>query len=79
MGVEIDIPTIGVGKTVFSVDGLNKKNVREICDQNLKNAQDAIELVGKSGKVWGAVRTNINFDDIYNFRVIKVQKIALDH
>ncbi len=55
IGVECELPTIGVGKTVFAVDGLNKKNVRDICRDYLHYPLDAIELIGCSGKVWGAV------------------------
>lgn len=32
IGVEFNIPTIGVGKNVFNVDGLSKKKVKEIVD-----------------------------------------------
>lgn len=53
LGVLIDIPTIGVSKTIFAVDGLGKKVVRQISDR-LREAGEAAELVGKSGRVWGA-------------------------
>lgn len=55
LGVECNVATIGVGKTVFAVDGLNKKNVRQISDDYLVHPLDAVELIGCSGKVWGAV------------------------
>jgi len=54
LGVLADIPTIGCGKTVFSVDGLNKENVRKLCEENLKKGGDYVKLVGKSNRVWGA-------------------------
>lgn len=50
----MNIPSIGVGKTVFAVDGLTQLGVKKLCDENLKKGGDLIELVGKSGKVWGA-------------------------
>ena len=31
LGILADIPTFGIGKTIFSVDGLNCKNVKELC------------------------------------------------
>jgi endonuclease V len=55
LGVLLNIPTIGCSKTIFAVDGLNKKNVRALCLQNLKNEGDTVTLKGKSGLVWGAV------------------------
>lgn len=40
---------------MFAVDGLNKRNVRQISDDYLVHPLDAVELIGCSGKVWGAV------------------------
>ena len=54
LGVLADLPTVGCGKTVFAVDGINKKTVRSLADTNLKEKGDFVELVGDSGKVWGA-------------------------
>ena len=54
IGVVFDIPTIGVGKTVFAVDGLTAKGVKALCDAELHNGGDKVELTGTSGKVWGA-------------------------
>ena len=54
IGVQFDIPTIGVAKTAFDVDGLNKGVVDQICTQNLKASGDVAPLVGKSDKTWGA-------------------------
>ena len=52
-GVLCDIPTVGCGKTVFSVDGLNKASVRAL-SQTLQSGGDSVELRGRSGRVWGA-------------------------
>lgn len=49
VGVLFDLPTIGVGKTVFYIDGLTKTIVKEMSDTLLKGGQ-FVYLVGKSGK-----------------------------
>ena len=54
VGVIVDIPTIGVGKTVFAVDGLSKVGVKTMCEKTLLKGGDLVELVGDSSKVWGA-------------------------
>jgi len=54
IGVLTDIPSVGVGKTVFAVDGLTQDSVKSLCERYLSKAGDVIELIGKSGKVWGA-------------------------
>jgi len=54
IGVVFDIPSIGVGKTVFAVDGITARGVKNKCDAELHNGGDIVELVGTSGKVWGA-------------------------
>jgi deoxyinosine 3'endonuclease (endonuclease V) len=50
LGVLIDIPTVGCGKTLFYVDGLSKAYVYQTCDDNLFKAGDSVPLVGKSKK-----------------------------
>jgi deoxyinosine 3'endonuclease (endonuclease V) len=59
LGVLTDIPTIGVGKTLLYVDGLIFKNVRKEFLTKTKRGGDYMELVGKSGAVWGAVSTTL--------------------
>ena len=54
VGVLFDIPSIGVGKTVFAVDGLTQIGVKKLSAEKLHKAGDFVELVGDSGKVWGA-------------------------
>lgn len=54
MGVHFDIPSIGVAKTTFFVDGLSQTRISDLCYGNLNNAGDVVPLVGNSGKVWGA-------------------------
>ena len=48
----VDIPTIGCGKTVFAVDGITVASVKKL-SKNLISAGDKIDLIGKSGKIWG--------------------------
>ena len=54
IGVVFDIPSIGVGKNVFNVDGLGKKKVKEITDAAKLEPLGHVELIGTSGRVWGA-------------------------
>jgi endonuclease V len=55
-GVEIDVPTIGCGKTIFAVDGINKFLISDIKEQfkakGIKKGY-SVPLVGTSGRVWG--------------------------
>lgn len=60
IGVLQNIPSIGVGKTVFAVDGLTQLGVKDLCDQTLHKGGDLVELVGNSGKVWGAALRSTN-------------------
>lgn len=55
-GVEIDTPTIGCGKTIFAVDGINKNMIIDIKEHfRAQKVQKgfSVPLIGKSGKVWG--------------------------
>ena len=55
-GVEIDMPTIGCGKTIFAVDGINKtitSEIKEIFRLKSSKKGDFKLLEGKSGRVWG--------------------------
>lgn len=58
IGVLLDVPTVGVGKTLFYIDGLGKEKVKEQCHQEIKNPGDISLLVGNSGKAWGAAVRN---------------------
>lgn len=65
LGVLANIPTIGCGKTVFSVDGINKFSVRDM-SKNLYKGGDFLYLKGKSENIWGAALrcTDISSDPI---------------
>lgn len=64
LGVLVDIPTIGCGKTVFAVDGITKSKVYHINCNNLKKKGDYKALIGKSGTQWGyALKSTKKFDD----------------
>ena len=59
LGVLVDIPTIGIGKNLFCVDGLTKQSVKTQALGKMQKAGDTMKLIGKSGKVWGvALRTS---------------------
>ena len=76
LGVLADVPTIGCGKTVFSVDGITKKNVRAITDKFTKGGEYK-KLVGTSGAIWGAALRST--DDSKIPMIISVgHKVTLD-
>ncbi|EFA85543.1 endonuclease V [Heterostelium album PN500] len=54
LGVLADLPTIGVGKTFFCVDGMSSKQVKLDVAKHCKSAGDYLPLQGESGKIWGA-------------------------
>lgn len=53
VGVLFDVPTIGVGKTVFYIDGIQKSHIQTMTKENLHKGGDFVPLVGDSGKTWG--------------------------
>ena len=54
IGVQFDLPTIGCAKKTFDVDGLNKPYIKSLEDGNLPTAGSYVNLVGTSGRIWGA-------------------------
>ena len=60
IGVKIDIPSIGVGKNVFAVDGISQLGVKELCEKTLLKGGDQVALVGDSGKQWGFAYRSTN-------------------
>jgi deoxyinosine 3'endonuclease (endonuclease V) len=59
-GVLVNVPTIGVAKNLLYVDGLKRDTVKPLCQSKLKVAGDHVELVGDSGKIWGAAMRGTN-------------------
>eukprot|EP00005_Dracoamoeba_jomungandri_P011703 CAMPEP_0174266954 /NCGR_PEP_ID=MMETSP0439-20130205/31986_1 /TAXON_ID=0 /ORGANISM="Stereomyxa ramosa, Strain Chinc5" /LENGTH=275 /DNA_ID=CAMNT_0015354225 /DNA_START=45 /DNA_END=872 /DNA_ORIENTATION=- len=54
LGVELGIPTIGVGKNFLQVDGLTIKGIKQKVRENCSEGGDFVEIKGDSGTVWGA-------------------------
>lgn len=54
VGVMTNIPTIGVGKNFFVMDGLGMLQVKELSMEKCPNKGDSIDLVGDSGVTHGA-------------------------
>jgi len=53
LGVTIDIPTLGVAKTLIFVDGLSMDSVKPQFRAKCLHAGDSMDLIGDSGRVWG--------------------------
>ena len=54
LGVECDVPTIGISKTLLCIDGLNEIEVSCRFDAICKKKGDSVDIIGHSGKIWGA-------------------------
>ena len=46
LGVLTNIPTIGIGKNLLMIDGLDRKLIKRQCDKHLTKKGDHIELIG---------------------------------
>jgi deoxyinosine 3'endonuclease (endonuclease V) len=58
LGVVTDLPTVGVAKKFFELDGLTKEAVKAATDAALQAGGDSWPIQGESGTVWAAaVRT----------------------
>jgi len=55
LGVLANLPTIGVAKKLFSIDGINEQTVRLLTAEQPLEVGEAIELRGRSGAVHGAM------------------------
>jgi deoxyinosine 3'endonuclease (endonuclease V) len=77
LGVLIDTPTVGIGKTLLLVDGLDKKSVKLNFDKNCFKKGDYTDLVGNSGITWGAAL--MSSDNITNPIYVSIgHKISLE-
>uniref|UniRef100_A0A0E0GWW0 Endonuclease V n=1 Tax=Oryza nivara TaxID=4536 RepID=A0A0E0GWW0_ORYNI len=54
LGVLADLPTIGVGKNLHHVDGLNQSELRRQLEAKENCNKELILLTGQSGTTWGA-------------------------
>ncbi|XP_057425012.1 uncharacterized protein LOC130718439 [Lotus japonicus] len=54
IGVMANLPTIGIGKNLHHVDGLDQSTVRKLLGAKENSSKDFITLVGCSGHIWGA-------------------------
>ncbi|XP_004498613.1 uncharacterized protein [Cicer arietinum] len=53
IGVTANLPTIGIGKNLHHVDGLDKSRVMKLLEAKENSSKDFITLVGSSGRTWG--------------------------
>lgn len=53
-GVLADLPTIGIGKNLLLVDGLDRSVVQQRSNETLHHGGESFDLIGESGQVWGA-------------------------
>jgi deoxyribonuclease V len=53
LGVLAHLPTIGVGKNLHHVDGLNQSEVKQSLQLQINEHEQTITLVGNSGITWG--------------------------
>eukprot|EP00128_Syssomonas_multiformis_P005618 Colp12_sorted_trinity150504_noHs@14025 len=58
LGTLLNLPSVGVGKTFFHVDGLDHVAVKQHAMEAFRGGANQYPLVGQSGRVWGcAVRS----------------------
>ena len=78
LGVLINIPTIGVGKTFLHVDGLTTSAVKEMLNESCQHEMKGhIELKGDSGRIWGVALRPI--DGIKNPIYISIGHMVMIH
>ncbi len=53
IGLELDIPTVGIAKTLLEHDGLFERNVKKDFRNNCIKKGDYVSLTGISGTIWG--------------------------
>ncbi len=58
LGILVDIPTVGIGKKLFLLDGLDKYDVKAEFDQKCKNGGDNLPLVSNKKIVGAAYKSN---------------------
>ena len=61
LGFELDIPTIGVAKTMMCIDGMLENQIKIDFKNRCQSKGDYIELIGKTGTIYGvALKTSDN-------------------
>ncbi|XP_065855189.1 uncharacterized protein [Euphorbia lathyris] len=58
LGVMADIPTIGIGKNLHYVDGLDEDQVTKLLQARGRSGEDFVKLTGKSGSILGAAMSS---------------------
>jgi deoxyinosine 3'endonuclease (endonuclease V) len=77
LGYILDIPTIGVGKTMMEIDGIDERTIKTQFRDNCTKKGEYIKIVGKSGKVYGSALKNS--DDTQNPIYVSIgHKICLE-
>lgn len=54
LGIELDIPTIGIGKNLNITDGIREREVKKVFNEKCKEIGDYIHLKGQTGIIYGA-------------------------
>lgn len=54
LGFEMDLPTIGVAKTLMQLDGLKEKQIKKQFLSTCFEKGNHVNLIGTSGTTWGA-------------------------
>lgn len=58
LGVLLDIPTLGIAKSLMQVDGLTVKEVKDMVEKTCLTDDDVLPLIGNSGYLWGYAMPN---------------------
>jgi deoxyinosine 3'endonuclease (endonuclease V)/DNA polymerase III epsilon subunit-like protein len=77
IGLEFDLPTVGIAKTLLYHDGLDEFVVKSNFRMNCKSKGDWIDLIGKTGKHYG-IGLKTSDDSINPIYVSVGHKISID-
>lgn len=53
LGIKLNIPTIGIAKTLLAHDGLYESQTKKTFQQKCQQKGDFMELIGQSGQIYG--------------------------